>query len=81
MKIGDKQRTMLAQYRMLSATLGVCVCVWVCGCVCVCVCDASKAGHFGKFCSRVLEINFGRDSRVSKIAFTEKILHTLHDFQ
>ena len=40
-----------------------------------------KAGHFLKFCSRVLEINFGRDSRVSKIAFTEKILHTLHDFQ
>ena len=40
-----------------------------------------KAGHFWKFCSRVLEINFGRDSRVSKIAFTEKILHTLHDFQ
>ena len=41
----------------------------------------SRAGHFWKFCSRVLEINFGRDSRVSKIAFTEKILHTLHDFQ
>ena len=43
--------------------------------------EATKAGHFWKFCSRVLEINFGRDSRVSKIAFTEKILHTLHDFQ
>ena len=41
----------------------------------------TKAGHFWKFCSRVLEINFGRDSRVSKIAFTEKIQHTLHDFQ
>ena len=41
----------------------------------------TKAGHFWKFCSRVLEIIFGRDSRVSKIAFTEKILHTLHDFQ
>ena len=40
-----------------------------------------KAGHFWKFCSRVLEINFGRDSQVSKVAFTEKILHTLHDFQ
>ena len=47
-------------------------------------CEYIKAGHFWKFCSRVLEINFGRDSRVSKIAFTdmtEKILHTLHDFQ
>ena len=44
-------------------------------------CAWSKAGHFWKFCSRVLDINFGRDSRVSKIAFTEKILHTLHDFQ
>ena len=43
--------------------------------------ETTKAGHFWKFCSRVLEINFGRDSRVSKIAFTEKILHTLHDFQ
>ena len=43
--------------------------------------NSCKAGHFWKFCSRVLEINFGRDSRVSKIAFTEKILHTLHDFQ
>ena len=44
---------------------------------------STKAGHFWKFCFRVLEINFGRDSRVSKIAFTEKILHvhTLHDFQ
>ena len=41
----------------------------------------SKAGHFRKFCSRVLEINFGRDSRVSKIASTDKIQHTLHDFQ
>ena len=44
-------------------------------------CLAIKAGHFWKFCSRVLEINFGQDSRVSKIAFTEKILHTLHVFQ
>ena len=38
MKIGEKQRTMLAQYSVLSATL--CVCVWWgggCGCVCVCV--------------------------------------------
>ena len=41
-----------------------------------------KAGHFWKFCSRVLEMNFERDSRVSKIAFTEKITeNTLHDFQ
>ena len=49
---------------------------------CYFFCVRSKAGHFWKFCSRVLEINnFGRDSRVSKIAFTEKILHTLHDFQ
>ena len=46
-----------------------------------CIIIIFKAGHFWKFCSRVLEINFGRDSRVSKIAFTEKILHTLHDFQ
>ena len=44
-------------------------------------CGGYKAGHFWKFCSRVLEINFGRDSRLSKIAFTEKIQHTLHDFQ
>ena len=28
MKIGEKQRTMQAQYSVLSATLRVCVCVW-----------------------------------------------------
>ena len=28
MKIGEKQRTMLAQYSVLSAMLCVCVCVW-----------------------------------------------------
>ena len=37
MKIGEKQRTMLAQYRLLSAMLCVWGCVCVGGCVCVCV--------------------------------------------